>query len=81
MVKSWTQMIYHSKNMKKVDFYKDNNIKHIDYKDTEFLRKFLNPHARILNQRRTGLTSKNQRALASAVKRARFMGLLPYVAR
>jgi small subunit ribosomal protein S18 len=40
----------------------------------------LNPHARILNRRKTGLTAKNQRALANAIKRARFMGLLPYVA-
>jgi small subunit ribosomal protein S18 len=53
----------------------------IDYKDTEFLKKFLNPHARILSRRRTGLTAKRQRELARAIKRARFMGLLPYVLR
>ena len=65
----------------KIDYYKDNNIKHIDYKDTELLKKFLNPHARILSKKRTGLTAKNQRSLANAIKRSRFMGLLPYVAR
>ncbi len=67
--------------IKKIDYYKDNNIKHIDYKDTELLRKFLNPHARILSKKRTGLTAKNQRSLANAIKRSRFMGLLPYIAR
>ncbi len=66
--------------MKKQDHFNQNNIKFIDYKDTEILVKFLNPHARILNRRKTGLTAKNQRSLANAVKRARFMGLLPYVA-
>ena len=67
-------------SMKKQDHFNQNNIKFIDYKDTEILVKFLNPHARILNRRKTGLTAKNQRSLANAVKRARFMGLLPYVA-
>ena len=67
--------------IKKIDYYKDNNIKHIDYKDTELLRKFLNPHARILSKKRTGLTAKNQRSLANAIKRSRFMGLLPHIAR
>lgn len=65
-------------NMKQ-DYFNQNNIKFIDYKDVEILVKFLNPHARILNRRKTGLTAKNQRMLANAVKRARFIGLLPYV--
>jgi small subunit ribosomal protein S18 len=56
------------------------NIQHIDYKDTELLKKFLNPHARILSRKKTGLSAKNQRALATAIKRARFLALLPYVA-
>jgi small subunit ribosomal protein S18 len=57
------------------------NITHIDYKDTELLKKFLNPHARILSRRKTGLSAKNQRHLANAIKRARFMGLLPFVSK
>lgn len=61
------------------DYFKQNNIKHIDYKDIETLKRFLNPHGRLQSRKRTGLTAKNQRALALAVKRARFMGLLPYV--
>lgn len=53
----------------------------IDYKDTELLGKFLNPHGKIMPRRRTGLSAKNQRSLAMAVKRARFMALLPYIVR
>lgn len=61
-------------------FFSQNNINHIDYKDTDILKKFLNPHARMISRKKTGVTAKNQRKLAIAVKRARFMGLLPYVA-
>ncbi|MEK7152282.1 MAG: 30S ribosomal protein S18 [Patescibacteria group bacterium] len=59
--------------------FSTNNIKYIDYKNTETLKKFLNPHARLLAGKRTGVCAKHQRKLAVAVKRARFMGLLPYV--
>lgn len=62
-------------------YFSSNNIKYIDYKDTETLKKFLNPHARILSGRKTGVCTKHRRMLAEAVKRARFLGLLPYVAR
>lgn len=65
----------------KQDYFSANNIKHIDYKDVEILKKFLNPNARMISRKRTGVSTKNQRKLAEAVKRARFMGLLPYVAR
>jgi small subunit ribosomal protein S18 len=67
--------------MKKQCYFSQHNIKQIDYKDTEILRKFLNPHGRILTRKRTGISAKYQRQLAMAVKRARFMGLLPYVSR
>ncbi len=67
--------------MKKQCFFSQNNIKHIDYKDIEILKKFLNPHARMLSKKKTGVSSKNQRKLALAVKRARYMGLLPFVSR
>lgn len=53
----------------------------IDYKDIETLRKFINPHGKIMPRRRTGLSAPNQRALAEAVKRARFMALMPYIIR
>ncbi len=65
----------------KQDYFSANNIKYIDYKDIEILKKFLNPNGKIMNHRRTGVTSKNQRALTQAVKQARFMGLLPFVAK
>ena len=66
--------------MKKQCYFSQHNIKYIDYKDTEVLKKFLNPHGRILSRQRTGIAAKYQRQLATAVKRARFLGLLPYVA-
>ncbi|MEX0917883.1 MAG: 30S ribosomal protein S18 [Candidatus Paceibacterota bacterium] len=52
---------------------------HIDYKDILRLRNHVNPHARMLNRRRTGLSARQQRDFATAVKRARFMALMPYV--
>lgn len=69
------------KNYTKQDFFATNNIKYIDYKDVEILKKFLAPNARILPRKRTGLSAGNQRSLTQAVKRARFMGLLPFVAK
>lgn len=65
----------------KQDYFSSNNIKHIDYKDIELLKRFLTPTARILSRKRTDVTAKNQRKLAEAIKRARFMGLLPYIAK
>ena len=62
-------------------YFSQNNIKYIDYKDVELLKKFLNPHGRIQAGKRTGVSAKYQRQLATAVKRARYIGLLPYTAR
>lgn len=63
------------------DFFSSNNVKHIDYKDVAVLKQFLNPSGRLISRKRNGLTAKNQRALANAVKRARIMGLIPFVVR
>ena len=52
-----------------------------DYKDIDVLKRFLNPYGKILPRRRTGLTAAGQRTLAEAIKRARFMALLPYTIR
>lgn len=60
-------------------YFKSNNIKHIDYKDIEILRKFLTPTGKIMPSKRSGVCKKNQRKLANAIKYARFMGLLPYI--
>jgi small subunit ribosomal protein S18 len=65
----------------KQDFFSSNNIKHVDYKDTDILKKFLNPTGKILSRRRTGLSAGNQRKVTLAIKRSRFMGLLPYIAK
>jgi small subunit ribosomal protein S18 len=52
---------------------------YIDYKDTESLRKMISANGKILSRKRTGATAMEQRMLARAVKRARYMALLPYV--
>lgn len=57
------------------------NLKHVDYKDIDILKKFLNPNGRILSRRRTGVSAKMQRKVTDAIKYARFMGLLPFVVR
>ncbi len=67
--------------MNKQCFFSQNNIEHIDYKDVELLKKFINPHARIMGTKKTGVSARSQRQLAEAIKRARFMGLLPYLSR
>lgn len=56
-----------------------NDIRHVDYKDVDLLKQFINPHGRVMARKRTGLTAKQQRAVEAAVKRARFMGLLPFI--
>lgn len=56
-----------------------NDIRQVDYKDVDLLKQFINPHGRIMGHKRTGLTSKQQRMVDAAIKRARFMGLLPYI--
>ena len=65
----------------KQDFFSSNNVKYIDYKDIAILKQFINPKGRIVSRKRNGLTAKHQRELANAIKRARIMGLLPFVAR
>ncbi|MBI2618334.1 30S ribosomal protein S18 [Candidatus Kaiserbacteria bacterium] len=66
---------------KKPDFFSTHNVKHIDYRDTEILKQFLNPHGRMLSRKKSGLNAKHQRLMEVAVKRARFMGLLPFVSK
>ncbi len=57
------------------------NMEEIDYKDAELLRRFTSAQAKIVKPRYTGVCAKHQRTLARAIKRARFMGLLPFVHR
>ncbi len=65
----------------KQDYFSSNNIKFVDYKDLDILKKFLNPNGRILSRKKTGTSTKNQRLVSQAIKRARFMGLIPFIAR
>ena len=51
---------------------------YVDYKDVEFLRKLINRHGRIVSRRKTGCSAASQHAVTRAIKRARFMALLPY---
>ena len=68
------------KTKRKVCYFTKNNVKYIDYKDVELLKKFIAPNGRIAPRRVTGTCAKYQRELAKAIKRARIMALLPYVA-
>ena len=64
---------------KKYCRFKKAKIKFIDYKDPEFLKKFLNEQGKILPRRITGTSVKYQKKGATAVKRARHLALLPYL--
>ncbi len=65
---------------KKYCRFKKNNIKHIDYKDPNFLLKFINEQGKILPRRFTGTSLKYQRKISQAINRARHLAILPYVA-
>jgi small subunit ribosomal protein S18 len=62
-------------------YFKENAVDHIDYKDIHVLEKFVNPHGRIIASKRTGVSRKMQKRLSQAIKRARFMALMPYINR
>lgn len=64
---------------KKICRFTQNNIKYIDYKDVKLLQKFISEQGKIIPKRITGTSSKYQRQLSLAIKRARHMALLPYV--
>ena len=68
-----------STNKKKYCRFKKMKIKYIDYKDPVFLMRFLNEQGKLLPRRITGNSLKFQRKVATAVKRARHLALLPYV--
>ncbi|MGB1216582.1 MAG: 30S ribosomal protein S18 [Saprospiraceae bacterium] len=54
-------------------------IKHIDYKDADFLKQFVNEQGKILPRRITGNSLKYQRRMATAIKRARHLAMMPFV--
>ncbi|MBY0223372.1 MULTISPECIES: 30S ribosomal protein S18 [Sporosarcina] len=65
---------------RKVCYFTSNNITHIDYKDVDLLKKFISERGKMLPRRVTGTSAKYQRKLTIAIKRARIMALLPFVA-
>ena len=67
------------KRQKKYCRFKKMGIRYVDYKDAEFLKKFLNEQGKMLPRRISGNSLKFQRKVAQAIKKARQMSLLPYV--
>lgn len=66
--------------VKKQCYFCSNKLSTVDYKDTQTLRRFMSPHAKILSHNRTGTCPKHQRMVTASLKRARHMALLPFVA-
>lgn len=66
--------------VKKNCYFCTNKITTVDYKDTQTIRRFMSPHAKIMNRKKTGSCPKHQRMITTALKRARHMALLPFVA-
>ncbi len=60
-------------------YRRKNEIKHFDYKDFKTLQRYITPLGRIEPRKKTGLQEKRQKQLASAIKKARHLGLLPFV--
>ena len=65
---------------KKYCRFKKSGIKYIDYKDPDFLLKFVNEQGKILPRRLTGTSLKYQRKVSQAIKRSRHLALMPYLA-
>lgn len=55
-----------------------NGVTYVDYRNADDLRRFLTPNGKIQSRKRTGLNAREQRMVANAIKRARYMGLMPY---
>jgi small subunit ribosomal protein S18 len=67
------------KRRKKVCYFCKEGIHFVDYKDENFLKKFISEKGKIRSRRSTGNCAKHQRILAAAIKRARHIAILPYV--
>lgn len=67
------------KKNKRHCYFKANNIQDVDFKDVQTLKKFLSSYGKIRPRRRSGLSARYQRKVATAIKRARIAGLLPFV--
>ncbi|MEK7507777.1 MAG: 30S ribosomal protein S18 [Patescibacteria group bacterium] len=60
-------------------FFCSQNIKNVDYKEVDMLKRFVSSQMKIIDPKHTSVCAKHQRKLAEAIKRARFMGLLAFV--
>ena len=69
------------KRSRKGDPLAEAGIRYIDYKDERLLQRFLTERGKILPSRLSGISARHQRQLSVAIKRARFLALLPYVKR
>jgi small subunit ribosomal protein S18 len=67
--------------MSKQCFFCSQNLKDIDYKEVDLIKRFISRQAKIVDPKFTGSCAKHQRQLAQAIKRARFLGFLPFVRR
>lgn len=65
----------------KTCYFCQRQINHIDFKDTQLLRRYVSAYAKITARKRSGVCSLHQRTLAQAIKRARFLALAPYTLR
>lgn len=59
-------------------YFCTNGLKEVDYREVDMLKNFIDAHARIISPRKSAVCSKHQRKLALAIKRARFLALLPF---
>jgi small subunit ribosomal protein S18 len=73
------EAIHSTEVKKKYCRFRKHGIKYVDYKDSDFLLKFVNEQGKILPRRLTGTSAKFQKKVSTAVKRARHLALLPYV--
>jgi small subunit ribosomal protein S18 len=64
---------------RKVSYLTLQKIEHVDYKETNILRRFINDRGKMVSSRQTGNTAKQQRMIARAIRRARELALLPFV--
>ena len=79
-VRYLTPLDIETNEVKKYCRFKKYGINYIDYKDPDFLLKFVNEQGKILPRRLTGTSLKYQRKLSVAIKRSRHLALMPYVA-
>ena len=79
-VRYLTPLNIETNKAKKYCMFQKSGIKYVDYKDPDFLLRFVNDQGKILPRRLTGTSLKYQRKVSVAIKRARHLGLMPYVA-